>query len=93
MEIITVNEITKIGTRLQLAKMNLDQAGIILDGEELQEAKELIKTTDELLQLDVNFENIEKVQKFIEENDGRISHLGELVIMKGLEGEDGIAGD
>ncbi len=89
MKIITVNEITKIGNRLQMTKMDLDQAAAVLADEELQEAQTLLETTDELLGLDVNFENIEKVQKFMEENGAKITHLGEQTILKDIENTEG----
>ncbi len=89
MKIITVNEITKIGNRLQMTKMDLDQAAAVLADEELQEAQTLLETTDELLGLDVNFENIEKVQKFMEENGAKITRLGEQTILKDIENTEG----
>ncbi len=84
MEIITVNAIAKIGSRLQMIKINLDHAEETLDGEELNETKALLETVNELLEIEVDFEGVEKVQKFIEENDGKITHLNEQATLKDM---------
>ncbi len=82
---MTILQISILTSRLQMLKTNIDYAARVLNEDTQQEAQKLSQEIDELLNIEANEENLEGIQEFIEDNDGKVSHLNEEALIIGLE--------
>ncbi len=82
---MTVLNIAILTARLQMLKTNIDYAARILEEDKQQEAQKLSEEIDGLLNIEANEENLEGIQEFIEDNEGKVSHLNEEALIIGLE--------
>ncbi len=82
---MTILQISILTSRLQMLKTNIEYAARMHYEDKQQEAQKLSEEIDKLLNLEASEENLEGIQEFIEDNDGKVSQLNEEAIIIALE--------
>ncbi len=87
---MTVLDLTKLSSRLQIAKTNVDYAVAIHNGEEKEIAIKAQHEVDQLLNTDIeSLDSVTVVQDYLESNEAKLTSLYESAIFISMESTAG----